>query len=104
MLSSIVSSCSYFSQQVIYRFVDRQRLGQVLANLLSNAAKFSPEGSAVEVAVASKNGYVQVSVSDRTCIPQAFRQRIFSKFSAWMQPIRGRRVVPGWAGHQQATD
>jgi len=62
--------------------VDSQRLGQVLANLLSNAAKFSPEGSAVEVAVVTQNGHVRVSVRDQgPGIPQAFRSRIFSKFS-----------------------
>ena len=62
--------------------IDSQRLGQVLANLLSNAAKFSPEGSAVEVAVANHNGHVRVSVRDQgPGIPQAFRSRIFSKFS-----------------------
>ncbi|WP_271196169.1 PAS domain S-box protein [Pseudomonas turukhanskensis] len=62
--------------------VDSQRLGQVLANLLSNAAKFSPEGSAVEVAVVTRNGHARVSVSDQgSGIPQAFRSRIFSKFS-----------------------
>jgi PAS domain S-box-containing protein len=62
--------------------VDSQRLGQVLANLLSNAAKFSPQGSHVDVAVVSLDGRARISVRDLGAgIPQAFRSRIFSKFS-----------------------
>ena len=58
------------------------RFHQIMANLLSNAAKFSPEGSAVEVTVVTCNGHVRVSVRDQgPGIPQAFRSRIFSKFS-----------------------
>lgn len=62
--------------------VDSQRLGQVLANLLSNAAKFSPQGSHVDVAVVSLDGRARISVRDLGAgIPQVFRSRIFSKFS-----------------------
>jgi PAS domain S-box-containing protein len=62
--------------------VDSQRLAQVLANLLSNAAKFSPAGQAVEVAVDHLGERVRVSVRDQgTGIPEAFKTRIFAKFS-----------------------
>ena len=62
--------------------VDGQRLQQVLANLLSNAAKFSPEGGEVVVSAASDKGFVRVSVRDRgPGIPDDFRERIFQKFS-----------------------
>lgn len=62
--------------------VDRQRLAQVLANLLSNAAKFSPQDSRVEVAVVTHDGQIRINVRDQgPGIPQAFRSRIFSKFS-----------------------
>lgn len=62
--------------------VDRQRLAQVLANLLSNAAKFSPPGEVVEVQVQRRAERVRVSVRDHgPGVPEAFQSRIFSKFS-----------------------
>jgi PAS domain S-box-containing protein len=62
--------------------VDGQRLAQVLANLLSNAAKFSPPGSSVEVAAVVQGGHVRVSVRDQgPGIDEDFRARIFSKFT-----------------------
>lgn len=62
--------------------VDSQRLTQVMANLLSNAAKFSPAGQVVEVAVQLRGEQVRVSVRDQgPGIPEAFKASIFSKFS-----------------------
>jgi PAS domain S-box-containing protein len=61
---------------------DRKRLMQVMTNLLSNAAKFSPPNSAVDVNVSVKDAMVRVEVSD--CgpgIPEAFRHRIFGRFA-----------------------
>ena len=62
--------------------VDSQRLAQVMANLLSNAAKFSPAGQSVEVAVQQRGEQVRVSVRDHgPGIPEAFKASIFNKFS-----------------------
>lgn len=62
--------------------VDAERLLQVLSNLLSNAAKFSPHGGCVEVTMARREGSVRVSVIDQgEGVPEAFRPRIFQKFS-----------------------
>ena len=61
---------------------DRDRLMQVMANLLSNAAKFSPEGGEVRVGARREGGTVRVSVSDSgPGIPEEFRPRIFEKFA-----------------------
>lgn len=62
--------------------VDTLRLAQVLANLLSNAAKLSPEGQTVEVRVQQHDDRVRISVTDHgPGVPENFQARIFSKFS-----------------------
>ena len=62
--------------------VDPDRLTQVVTNLLSNAAKFSPRGGVVSVSVARRGEQVRVAVSDMgPGIPQEFRHRIFQKFA-----------------------
>ncbi len=44
---------------------DRRRIRQVVANLLSNALRFSPAGQTITVTSHRKNGHVEVSVADR---------------------------------------
>lgn len=61
---------------------DGQRLLQVLANLLSNAAKHSPAGESVFISLRRTNGSLRIAIRDRgPGIPEAFRERIFEKFS-----------------------
>jgi len=61
---------------------DRKRLLQVMTNLLSNAAKFSPEGEAVDVTTEDRGNMVRIAVHDRgTGIPENFRTRIFGRFT-----------------------
>lgn len=62
--------------------VDALRLHQVLANLLSNAAKFSSAGGVVEVGVRSMGAQVRVFVRDHgPGIPPSFQDRVFEKFA-----------------------
>jgi PAS domain S-box-containing protein len=62
--------------------VDGDRLIQVLTNLISNAAKFSPPGSTVEVAVSRSYGKVHVTVADHgPGIPKNFHDHVFDKFA-----------------------
>lgn len=61
---------------------DEDRLIQVVVNLLSNAAKFSPAGGAVSISVQPETRIARLSVSDHgPGIPDEFRSRIFSKFA-----------------------
>jgi signal transduction histidine kinase len=63
-------------------FVDPGRFLQVMANLLSNASKFSPSGAPIEVRARSTHGRVRVSVRDfGKGIPPEFQPRLFQKFS-----------------------
>ncbi len=62
--------------------IDSNRIMQVFTNLLSNAAKFSPQGSSVEVRVRRAGTGVRVEVQDHgPGIPDEFRARIFQKFA-----------------------
>ncbi len=60
---------------------DREKLGQVLANLLDNAARYSPEGGTITVSARGGIDAAEITVSDEGIgIPRADQQRIFSKF------------------------
>jgi CheY-like chemotaxis protein len=62
--------------------VDANRLMQIMANLLSNAAKFSSAGDKVMVDVARIGKRIRVAVKDHgSGIPEQFRERIFQKFA-----------------------
>lgn len=61
---------------------DEARLMQVMANLLSNALKFSPEGKNVEIEVHSIAGKVRISVRDRGIgIDASQHDLVFGKFT-----------------------
>ncbi len=63
-------------------FVDTDRLAQVLANLISNAAKFSPRDGVVELAVERSEDLFRVTIRDHgPGIPEEFRGRIFQRFA-----------------------
>lgn len=73
---------------------DIDRFVQVLTNLLSNAAKYSPPDASVRVSLTRKEGFIRISVSDRgPGIPEKYRSRIFQKFVQ----------VPGADSRQKGT-
>jgi signal transduction histidine kinase len=62
--------------------VDPERFIQVMSNLLSNAAKYSPVGGVVRVWSERHADMLRVCVRDEgPGIPEEFRARIFEKFS-----------------------
>jgi PAS domain S-box-containing protein len=60
---------------------DYHRLTQVLANLLNNAARYSPEGGSIRVSTRAEGGYAVLTVTDtgRGIAPQ-WINRIFNMF------------------------
>ncbi len=61
---------------------DRNRLIQVLTNLLSNAAKYGPSHETVRIRTRCADGVVRVSVIDRgEGVPPEFQPRLFEKFA-----------------------
>ncbi len=61
---------------------DDDRLQQVLANLISNAVKFSPEGGTVSLGAQQRGAWVRIWVRDQgPGIAPEFHARIFQKFS-----------------------
>jgi len=60
---------------------DAQALQQILVNLLDNAAKYSPRGSPIDVALTSDGGWARLRVTDRGVgIPAHEHERIFEPF------------------------
>jgi two-component system sensor histidine kinase BaeS len=61
--------------------VDPARIRQVLGNLLSNAAKFTPPGGRVHVTLAQRDGAVELAVADTGAgIPADEQPRVFDRF------------------------
>ena len=72
---------------------DRERLHQVFANLLDNAARHSPPGGTVTVRAERHGDHVLLAVADEgEGIPAADRDRVFERFT------RGERAADGGTG------
>lgn len=62
-------------------WVDRERIEQVLVNLLHNAIKFTPPGGTVQVQLGVENGRLLIAVRDSGVgIPPDALERIFERF------------------------
>jgi len=60
---------------------DPERVGLVLSNLIGNALRHAPRGSAVELAAAKEGNEVRFTVRDHGAgVPREYQQRIFEKF------------------------
>lgn len=60
---------------------DRDRLDQVLTNLLENAVKYSPDGGPIRVTAERRGGDVEVRVADTGVgIPAEHRENVFERF------------------------
>ena len=80
-------------QPLIVR-ADRNRLGQALDNLISNAIKFTPEGGTVKVVIEDRDTTCSLHVTDTGCgIPVSEQPRLFERF--FRSATAGASNVPG---------
>jgi two-component system sensor histidine kinase KdpD len=71
-------------------FVDEMRIGQVLTNLVDNAAKFAPKGTEITIEAKPSGKQVMMSVIDRgPGIPPEVIGKLFDRF------YQAQRIVDG---------
>lgn len=76
--------------------MDGARIGQVLANFIGNAIKFSPDLSTIRVSCQAKSGRVRVAVKDEGIgLTGEGRNALFRPFSQANQPGEGRQAGTG---------
>ena len=74
--------------------MDPDRLEQVLANLLTNAVKYSPDGGRIDVSLRPEDGGTIISVADQGIgLPPGATERIFEPFGR--APNAAERQIPG---------
>jgi two-component system sensor histidine kinase KdpD len=77
-------------------FVDEMRIGQVPANLVENATKYSPEGSEITVEAQLDEDQITVSVTDRgEGIAPELLDRVFDRFYQAESIVTGRKSGTG---------
>jgi signal transduction histidine kinase/ActR/RegA family two-component response regulator len=83
-------------EEPVFMNADATRLGQVLLNLVNNAAKYTPRGGHIEVSASSHNGTVTMSVKDDGIgIPKDMLNRVFEMFT---QVDRTKEYMEGGLG------
>ncbi|MDX1991769.1 MAG: PAS domain-containing protein [bacterium] len=82
--------------RLAYVMIDVQRIAQVLVNLVSNAAKFSPPNSEILVEVHRADQWVEVVVCDHGIgIPPEDRLQVFEAFRQVERKISGAKRGAG---------
>lgn len=96
--TATVSSHRVFfaSFEEIMVFADYDKIGQVVQNFISNAMKYSPLGSTIQVSCKKREGEVQVSVSDEGMgIKDEDLSRLFERFYR-VNDVEKRRRIAGF--------
>jgi len=90
LISERISDMEHLSSKHVIRLTaghippvvaDRERISQVLTNLINNAIKYSPKGGNITVTSQANNGNVLVSVKDEGIgIGKEMQARVFDRF------------------------
>jgi len=89
-------SLSFNSPSNVTLFADRDRLWQIISNLIENAIKFTPSEGRVSIYVEDKGGAVDISVEDTgTGIPPEERDEIFQRFHRVRLEVEGKSKGSG---------
>ena len=73
---------------------DREQIGEVLTNLITNAIKYSPLGGNVSIDCVFADRGIKVSITDHGIgIPEEMRKKVFGRFFRVSDP--NNRPVPG---------
>jgi PAS domain S-box-containing protein len=93
-------------QQLPLVHADKDRMEQVMSNLIFNAIKYSPPGGEVKIALCAENGWVRCTVADQGCgVPEEDLHRIFGRFQQAGSPQRGGGTGLGLAiSHALVTE
>jgi signal transduction histidine kinase len=76
------SFTAQFPHEPVWLEADHTRLAQVVANLLNNAAKYTPPGGTVALVARCYSGHVEIEVKDNGVgIPQDMQASIFEIFA-----------------------
>ncbi len=71
----------YMPEERVKVFLDRDKIKQVILNLLDNAVKFTPSGGRIEVKVGKEEFFALVNICDTGIgIPQTDIRRVFDRF------------------------
>ena len=80
----------------VMAYCDRAVTRRIIANLVSNAIKFTPHSGEVRIAVGSKDELVEIRVVDTgPGIPPEYSERIFEKFGQVDGRQEGRKYSTG---------
>ena len=80
------------SQELLLARIDAKLIVQVLINLIDNAVKYTPAGSAIEICASQKDKWIVVSVSDNgPGIPAEQKPYIFDMFYSGANTIADSR-------------
>lgn len=89
-------SCHYELKEPLANdlvLIDDRRIGQVLTNILTNAAKYGGEKDTIEVSVTRIGKQLRVCVSDHgSGIPQKFQSLVFEQFAMAYAPKKDQTV------------